>query len=72
MSDITANAFVRDALVAERPAPVKTTGLVGFLRTRLFNSPIYVLLTILGAARCSNPLADQTRGGRLLRLHHRA
>jgi general L-amino acid transport system permease protein len=49
MSDITANSFVRDALVAERPAPVKTTGLVGFLRTRLFNSPIYVLLTILGA-----------------------
>jgi general L-amino acid transport system permease protein len=49
MSDITANAFVRDALVAERPAPVKTTGVVGFLRTRLFNSPTYVLLTILGA-----------------------
>ena len=35
---------------AERPAPVKTTGFVGFLRTRLFNSPTNILLTILGAA----------------------
>jgi general L-amino acid transport system permease protein len=25
--------------VPERPAPVKTTGFIGFLRTRLFNSP---------------------------------
>ncbi len=48
MTDITAPSFVREALVAERPAPVKTTGLVGFLRTRLFNSPTNVLLTILG------------------------
>ncbi|MCP3383086.1 MULTISPECIES: amino acid ABC transporter permease [unclassified Bradyrhizobium] len=49
MTDITASSFVRDDLVAERPAPVKTTGFVGLLRTRLFNSPTNILLTILGA-----------------------
>jgi general L-amino acid transport system permease protein len=49
MSDIAASSssFVREALVPERPAPVKTTGLVGFLRTRLLNSPTNILLTIL-------------------------
>jgi general L-amino acid transport system permease protein len=46
MSEISASSFVREALIAERPAPVKTTGLVGFLRTRLFNSPTNILLTI--------------------------
>jgi general L-amino acid transport system permease protein len=49
MSDIAATSYVRATLVTERPAPVRTTGVIGFLRTRLFNSPIYVLLTILGA-----------------------
>ena len=49
MSDIAASSFVRGTLVSERTAPVKTTGFVGFLRTRLFNSPTNVLLTILGA-----------------------
>jgi general L-amino acid transport system permease protein len=48
MTDIAASSFVRDAMVAERPAPVKTTGLVGFVRTRLLNSPTNILLTILG------------------------
>ena len=47
MSDITASAFVRQELVPERTAPVKTTGFVGFLRTRLFNSPTNILLTIV-------------------------
>ncbi|MBR1086387.1 amino acid ABC transporter permease [Bradyrhizobium manausense] len=47
MSDIAAS-FVRQDLVAERPAPVKTSGLVGFVRTRLLNSPTNILLTILG------------------------
>jgi general L-amino acid transport system permease protein len=48
MSDIAASSsFVRQALVPERPAPIKTTGLVGFLRTRLLNSPANILLTIL-------------------------
>jgi general L-amino acid transport system permease protein len=48
MSDITTPSFVREALVPERAAPVKTTGFVGFLRTRLFNSPTNILLSILG------------------------
>lgn len=48
MSDITTPSFVRQELVPERAAPVKTTGFVGFLRTRLFNSPTNILLTILG------------------------
>jgi general L-amino acid transport system permease protein len=48
MSDIaTTPSFVRQDLVPERPAPIKTTGFVGFLRTRLFNSPTNILLTIL-------------------------
>jgi general L-amino acid transport system permease protein len=49
MSDMTASSFVREALVPERAAPVKTTGFVGLLRTRLFNSPTNILLTVLGA-----------------------
>jgi len=52
MTDIAASsvpqAFVRQDLAPERPAPVKTTGLVGFVRTRLLNSPTNILLTILG------------------------
>jgi general L-amino acid transport system permease protein len=40
-------AFVRRELVPERVAPVKATGLVGFLRARLFNSPTNILLTIV-------------------------
>jgi general L-amino acid transport system permease protein len=48
MSDIAASSFVREVLVPERPAPVKTTGFVGFLRTRLLNSPTNILLTIVG------------------------
>ncbi|WJR75012.1 amino acid ABC transporter permease [Bradyrhizobium sp. NP1] len=47
MSDTTTSAFVRAELVPERPAPVKTTGLVGFLRTRLFNTPTNILITIV-------------------------
>jgi general L-amino acid transport system permease protein len=49
MSDIAASSssFVRRELVPERPAPVKTTGFIGFLRTRLFNSPTNIMLTIV-------------------------
>jgi general L-amino acid transport system permease protein len=47
MSDITASSFVRQDLVAGRPAPVKTTGVIGFVRTRLLNSPTNILLTIV-------------------------
>ena len=45
MSDIA--SFVRQDLIAERPAPVKTTGFVGFVRTRLLNSPTNILITIV-------------------------
>jgi general L-amino acid transport system permease protein len=49
MTDVAMTNFVRKELVTERPAPVKTTGFVGFVRTRLLNSPTNILLTILGA-----------------------
>ena len=49
MSDTTSSSFVRQDLVPERPAPVKTTGFIGFLRTRLFNSPTNILITIVSA-----------------------
>ena len=50
MSDTTPSSFVRRGdLVAERPAPVKTTGFIGFLRTRLFNSPTNILITVASA-----------------------
>jgi general L-amino acid transport system permease protein len=49
MSDATSSIFVRQDLVPERPAPVKTTGFIGFLRTRLFNSPTNILITIVSA-----------------------
>src|SRR5262249_5598109 len=41
--------FVRDDMVPQRPAPVKATGLIGFLRTRVVNTPTNILITILGA-----------------------
>jgi general L-amino acid transport system permease protein len=49
MSDTAASSFVRQELVPERAAPIKTTGFVGFLRTRLFNTPTNILLTVGGA-----------------------
>jgi general L-amino acid transport system permease protein len=48
MSDLS-TVYVRQDLVPERPAPIKTTGFVGFLRTRLFNSPTNILITIVSA-----------------------
>jgi general L-amino acid transport system permease protein len=47
MSDIAASSFVRQELVPQRAAPIKTTGFIGFLRTRLFNSPTNILITIV-------------------------
>jgi general L-amino acid transport system permease protein len=47
MSDIAVSNFVREELIPQRPAPVKTTGFVGFLRTRLLNSPTNILITIV-------------------------
>ncbi|HUN96537.1 MAG TPA: amino acid ABC transporter permease, partial [Bradyrhizobium sp.] len=49
MSDIADRSFIRQELIPERAAPLKTTGFVGFLRTRLFNSPTNILLTIASA-----------------------
>jgi general L-amino acid transport system permease protein len=49
VTDIADQSFVRRELVPERAAPIKTTGFVGFLRTRLFNSPTNILLTIASA-----------------------
>ncbi|UFZ05811.1 amino acid ABC transporter permease [Bradyrhizobium ontarionense] len=49
MTDITASNFIRQDLAGERPAPIKTTGFVGFVRTQLLNSPTNVLLTLLSA-----------------------
>lgn len=46
MSDQTV-PFVSTELVPQRTAPVKTTGFVGFVRTRLLNSPTNILLTIV-------------------------
>ena len=47
MGDLAASSFVRRELVPERAAPVRTTGFVGFLRARLFNSPTNILLTLV-------------------------
>jgi general L-amino acid transport system permease protein len=43
------SVFVRQEMIPERAAPVKTTGFVGFIRTRLLNSPTNIVLTILSA-----------------------
>lgn len=46
MSDRAASAFVSAQIIPERAAPVKTTGMIGFVRTRLLNSPTNICLTI--------------------------
>ncbi|WP_338688383.1 amino acid ABC transporter permease [Bradyrhizobium sp. 26S5] len=48
MTDMAASSFVRQDLVPERPAPAKTTGFIGLVRSRLLSSPGNILLTILG------------------------
>ncbi|SFN83039.1 general L-amino acid transport system permease protein [Bradyrhizobium sp. Rc3b] len=49
MRDGATLSFVRQDLVSERSAPVKTTGFIGFLRVRLFNSVTNILVTIVCA-----------------------
>lgn len=44
-----AASFVRTEITAPRRAPVKTTGVVGFFRERLFSSPFNITLTIASA-----------------------
>jgi general L-amino acid transport system permease protein len=41
--------FVRQELVPERPAPIRTTGPVAWIRSRLLSSPTNILLTIVAA-----------------------
>jgi general L-amino acid transport system permease protein len=41
--------FIRTELIEPRHAPVKTTGVVGFARERLFNSPLNIMMTVVGA-----------------------
>ncbi|TAK50210.1 MAG: amino acid ABC transporter permease [Xanthobacteraceae bacterium] len=42
-------AFVRRELVPQRAAPLIATGIIGFLRSRLFGGPLNTVLTILSA-----------------------
>ncbi|GAA3856570.1 amino acid ABC transporter permease [[Pseudomonas] carboxydohydrogena] len=42
--------FVRKTLAPARKAPVVTTGFIGLLRTRLFNSPLNIALTFASMA----------------------
>jgi general L-amino acid transport system permease protein len=49
MTGPVAPSFVRQDFVQPRPAPMATTGLLGFLRGRLFNSPLNSVLTIVSA-----------------------
>lgn len=46
MSESAVSSFVRRELIPERAAPVEMVGLIGFLRTRLFNSPVNIFLTL--------------------------
>jgi general L-amino acid transport system permease protein len=40
------HTFISRELISERAAPIRTTGFVGFVRTRLMNSPTNILLTV--------------------------
>ena len=46
MSEPGNAAFISNALIPERAAPMKSTGFVGLVRTRMLNSPGNILLTI--------------------------
>jgi general L-amino acid transport system permease protein len=49
MSDQALQPFIRTELVPQRPAPIKTTGAIAWIRSRLFSSPTNILLTIVAA-----------------------
>jgi len=40
--------YIRQDIVDARRAPVRTTGVVGFARERLFNSPLNIMITVVG------------------------
>lgn len=50
MTDQLASSFIRQTLVEPRKAPVKTIGVVGFVRQRLLNSPLNIMLTVASLA----------------------
>lgn len=51
MSDqATPASFIATDLIEARAAPVKTTGFIGLVRTRMLNSPGNIILTVLGLA----------------------
>ena len=47
--DDRAQVFVRQELVPQRKAPVRTTGAIAWIQSRLFGSPTSILLTIVSA-----------------------
>lgn len=53
MSDLAQSGsprgFVRDEITGQRPPPVRTTGALVWIRSRLFSSPTNILLTIVSA-----------------------
>lgn len=49
MTEQTAS-FVRQKIAEPRRAPVRTTGVIGFARERLFNSPLNIMITLIGVA----------------------
>ncbi len=51
-----AYAFVRSEMATARPAPVSTTGLIGWARERLFGSVFDTLLTVVGVALAASVL----------------
>ena len=44
-----AHPFIRKELVPQRPAPIRTTGAIAWIRWRLLSSPTNILLTIVSA-----------------------
>ena len=49
MTDHRAFSFVRTNMTEPRRAPVKTTGVVGFVREKLLSTPFNIMLTIVSA-----------------------
>jgi general L-amino acid transport system permease protein len=47
METVAMETYVRRELIAPLPPPMATTGLLGFLRRRLFGGPLNIILTLL-------------------------
>jgi general L-amino acid transport system permease protein len=51
MSEMASHdVYTAQELKGERPAPVRTSGTIGFVRTKLLNSPGNIVLTLIGLA----------------------